>query len=112
MKPKQFAWRCAALISAALLASCELLPVVGDAPVEPQSAAGHVGVHAPAQPASPDVEPKASGGIDYLTFVQEAMAASAKLSENKVRAGRATRAATAWRGDEAEGGAGDGAGVP
>ena len=84
------------IVCAAMLASCAQLSAVRNALFDDDSDAGEgQAVRLPDPPAH---TPKADGQTDYVTFVQEVMAESAKLGDRATPAAKATRAATAWRG--------------
>lgn len=59
-------------------------------------------------PAEIDNAPREPAEDDYITFVQEVMAASAELDEGETRAERAANAAAAWRGAGEQDSASDG----
>ena len=87
------------VLSGLLLASCASLSAFGKA-LNPFGSDvdvdGEPVVATP--PAEIDPAPREPAEDDYITFVQELMAASAELDEKKTRAERAANAAAAWRG--------------
>lgn len=87
----------ALIVCAAMLASCAQLSAVRNALFDTDSDAGA------RLPDPPEDAPKSDGQEDYVAFVQDVMAESAKLSERAPHAGKATRAATGWRGPAAGG---------
>ena len=111
MAPRQCAGRLGLIVCTAMLASCAQLAAVRNALFDADSDAdADAGARQTARlPDPPEDTAKAGGETDYVTFVQEVMAESAKLTERPSRAAKATRAATAWRragggGQDVEGG--------
>ena len=86
----------ALVVYAAMLASCAQLSAVRNALFDDDSDAD--AQQAERLPDPPENTPKDGEQTDYVTFVQEVMAESAKLGDRATPAAKATRAATAWRG--------------
>ena len=97
MAPRQCAGRLGLIVCTAMLASCAQLAAVRNALFDADSDADAGARQAERLPDPPEDTAK-TGETDYVTFVQEVMAESAKLTERPSRAAKATRAATAWRG--------------